>query len=129
MNERYERGANLLKSKRPDEYEKLTKKLGVKAPDAEKYILEFVYGDIWSREGLDLRAKAIATVSALASIGGAETQLKSHIMGALECGCKPEEIIEVMYHIIPYAGFARGLNGLRAALEAFEEHKITVNAS
>lgn len=120
MNERYEKGAQLLKSKRPDEYENLTQGLARTAPDAAKYVIEFAYGDIWSRPNLELKTKALVTISCLASIGGAEPQLKSHIGGALKCGCTETEIIETLYQIIPYAGLPRALNAMKCANDVFK---------
>ncbi len=118
-NERYDRGVALLKSKRPDEYDNLTQSLAAAAPDAAKYVIEFAYGDIWSRPGMDLKTKALVTISCLASIGGAEPQLKSHIGGALKCGCTEIEIIETFYQIIPYAGLPRALNAIKCANDVF----------
>ena len=117
--QRYERGKNLLQSKRPDEYKNLTTNLHPLASDAGKYVIEFAYGDIWSREGLDLKTKAMITISCLATMGGTEPQLKSHIAGALKCGATQQEIIEVLYQIIPYAGLPRALNAMNVAKDVF----------
>ena len=93
------------------------------APDFAQYLIEFPFGDIYSRPGLDLRSREIATVAALTAMGNAAPQLKVHIAAALHVGLTPEEIIEVMMQMAVYAGFPAALNGLFAAKEVFASHK------
>ena len=58
------------------------------APDFARYLLEFPFGDIYARPGLDLRSREIATVAALTAMGTATPQLKVHIAAALHVGRK-----------------------------------------
>ena len=89
------------------------------APDFARYLLEFPFGDIYARPGLDLRSREIATVAALTAMGNAAPQLKVHIAAALHVGLTQEEIIEVIMQMAVYAGFPAALNGLFAAKEVF----------
>lgn len=89
------------------------------APDFARYLLEFPFGDIYSRPGLDLRSREIATVAALTALGNATPQLKVHIAAAQHVGLTREEIIEVIMQMAVYAGFPAALNGLFAAKEVF----------
>ena len=89
------------------------------APDFARYLLEFPFGDIYARPGLDLRSREIATVAALTAMGTATPQLKAHIAAALHVGLTQEEIIEVIMQMAVYAGFPAALNGLFAAKEVF----------
>ncbi len=89
------------------------------APDFARYLLEFPFGDIYSRPGLDLRSREIATVAALTALGNARPQLKVHIAAALHVGLTEEEVIEVIMQMAVYAGFPAALNGLFAAKEVF----------
>lgn len=89
------------------------------APDFARYLVEFPFGDIYSRPGLDLKSREMATVSALAALGHARPQLKVHIAAALNVGCTREEIIEIIIQMAVYAGFPAALNGLSAAREVF----------
>ncbi|MEB7558968.1 carboxymuconolactone decarboxylase family protein [Kluyvera cryocrescens] len=89
------------------------------APDFARYLLEFPFGDIYARPGLDLRSREIATVAALTALGNATPQLKVHIAAALHVGLTKEEIIEVIMQMAVYAGFPAALNGLFAAKEVF----------
>lgn len=89
------------------------------APDFATYVFEFPFGDIYSRPGLDLRAREIATIAALAALGNAAPQLKVHIEAGLNVGLSREEIVEIMMQMAVYAGFPAALNGLFAAKEVF----------
>ncbi|EMX9181439.1 carboxymuconolactone decarboxylase family protein [Citrobacter sedlakii] len=89
------------------------------APDFTRYLIEFPFGDIYSRSELDLRSREIATVAALTAMGNAAPQLKVHIEAALHVGLTQAEIIEVMMQMAVYAGFPAALNGLFAAKEVF----------
>ncbi|MFC5418540.1 carboxymuconolactone decarboxylase family protein [Bosea eneae] len=89
------------------------------APDFANYVFEFPFGDIYSRPGLDLRSREIATIAALAALGNAQPQLKVHIEAGLNVGLSRREITEVMIQMAVYAGFPAALNGLFAAKEVF----------
>ena len=90
------------------------------APDLANLAIGFVYGEVYSRDGLSLQQRQLATVAALATMGGVEPQLKFHIAGALNVGCSPTEIVELMIHLVVYAGFPVALNGTAAAKEVFD---------
>jgi 4-carboxymuconolactone decarboxylase len=89
------------------------------APDFARYVLEFSFGDIYSRPGLDLRSREIATIAALTALGNASPQLKVHIEAGLNVGLSRDEITEVIMQMAVYAGFPAALNGLFAAKEIF----------
>ena len=89
------------------------------APDFARYVIEFPFGDIYSRPGLDLRAREIATIAALTALGNASPQLKVHIEAGLNVGLSRDEITEVIMQMAVYAGFPAALNGLFAAKEIF----------
>lgn len=98
------------------------------APDFARYLIEFPFGDIYSRPGLDLRSREMAVVAALTAMGNAAPQLKVHIGGALNVGVTPEEIVEVIMQMAVYAGFPAALNGLFAAKEVFAAHGVALPA-
>lgn len=84
------------------------------APDLAALAIGFVYGEIYPRPGLTLAQRQLATVAALASMGGLEPQLKFHLAGALNVGCTAAELVELMIHLTIYAGFPAALNGISA---------------
>ena len=89
------------------------------APDFARMLIEFPFGDIYSRPGLDLKSREMATVAALAAMGNALPQLKIHIGAALNVGMTLTEVVEILIQIAVYAGFPAALNGLFAAKELF----------
>ena len=102
--------------------EKVIDSLADIAPDFAKYLLEFPFGDIYSRPGLDIRAREIATIAALTALGNATPQLKVHIAAGLNVGISRDEIVETIMQMAVYAGFPAALNGLFAAKEVFRDH-------
>jgi 4-carboxymuconolactone decarboxylase len=83
--------------------------------------VEFAFGDIYSRPGLTLRDREIATVAALTAMGTATPQLKVHLHAALNVGITRDEIVEIIMQMAVYAGIPAALNGLFAAKEVFGE--------
>jgi 4-carboxymuconolactone decarboxylase len=96
------------------------------APELGEWIADFAYGDVVSRPGLDLRSRELVTVAALTALGNARPQLEVHIDGALNAGCTPQEILEVIMQMAVYAGFPASLNGISAAREVFGARGITL---
>jgi 4-carboxymuconolactone decarboxylase len=122
-NERYTRGLAKLKEIDGQGGENVIESLRDIAPDFARLLLEFPFGDIYSRPGLDLKTRELAVVAALTSLGNAQPQLKVHIQGALNVGCSEQEIIEVMMQMAVYAGFPAALNGIFAAKDVFAKGK------
>lgn len=89
------------------------------APDFATYLFEFPFGDIYSRPGLSLRDREIATIAGLAAMGTAAPQLKVHIEAGLNVGLSQDEITEILMQMAVYAGFPAALNGLFVAKEVF----------
>ncbi|RRV10076.1 carboxymuconolactone decarboxylase family protein [Pseudomonas sp. v388] len=116
---RLERGKRALAEIDGEAGQKVVAALANIAPDFATYLFEFPFGDIYSRPGLSLRDREIATVAALAAMGTATPQLKVHIEAALNVGLSREEITEILMQMAVYAGFPAALNGLFAAKEVF----------
>ncbi len=119
--DRYQQGWKKLAEVDGEAGQRVLESLQDIAPDLGRYIIEFAFGDIYSRPGLDLKSREIATVAALTALGNAQPQLKVHIHGALNVGCSREEIVEVIMQMAVYAGFPSALNGIFAAKEVFRE--------
>ncbi|PIE63285.1 MAG: 4-carboxymuconolactone decarboxylase [Desulfobacter postgatei] len=123
-NERFEAGLKKLHEIDGEAGKNVIESLASIAPDLANYIIEFPFGDVYQRPGLDLKSREIATVAALTSLGHCLPQLKVHINGALNVGCKPQEIIEVIIQMSVYAGFPAALNAMFVAKEVFQERNI-----
>jgi len=119
--ERYERGWRKLQEIDGEAGERVIESLKDIAPDFARYLIEFPFGDIYSRPGLDLKSREIATVAALTALGNAAPQLKVHIQAALNVGCSRREVVETIMQMAVYAGFPAALNGLFAAKEVFQD--------
>lgn len=116
---RFERGMDMLEAIDGAGGRAVLESLRDIAPDFGRYLVEFPFGDIYSRPGLDLKSREIATVAALTALGNARPQLEVHIAAALNTGCSETEIIETIMQMAVYAGFPAALNGIFAAREVF----------
>ena len=121
--DRYKRGWEKLKEVDGEAGEKVIDSLKDIAPEFADLLIEFPFGDIYSRPGLDLKSREIAVIAALTALGNAAPQLKVHIHGALNVGCTKEEVVEVIMQMAVYAGFPAALNGLFTAKEVFNERE------
>ena len=97
------------------------------APDLSKYVVEFAFGDIYARPGIDNKQKVLTTISALVAQG--TPQIEMHVKTGLTVGLTPEEIVGCIMHLIPYTGFPRALNALSAAQKVFAEQGVSVTTS
>lgn len=118
---RYKRGQETLSRIHGHIGEGVMNALGDIAPDFARLIIEFPYGDIYSRGILSPKERQIATLASLVTLGNAPTELKAHIQGGLNVGCSKQEIIEVIMQMAVYAGFPAALNALLVAKEVFAE--------
>jgi 4-carboxymuconolactone decarboxylase len=119
MTSRYENGLVKLAEIDGEAGQKVIDSLQAICPDLAKYTIEFPFGDIYQRSQLDLKSREIATVAALTALGHCAPQLNVHINDALNVGCKPDEIIEVILQMAVYAGFPAALNGMFVAKDVF----------
>jgi 4-carboxymuconolactone decarboxylase len=117
--DRFERGVRALAAIDGHAGQKVVDALADIAPDFARYLIEFPFGDIYTRPGLGLREREIATIAALTALGNAAPQLKVHIEAGLNVGLGREEIVETIMQMAVYAGFPAALNGLFAAKEVF----------
>jgi 4-carboxymuconolactone decarboxylase len=123
---RFDRGLEKLREIDGAAGERVIASLADVAPDLARYVIEFGFGDIYSRGILSLKEREIATVAALVALGNAQPQLKVHIHGALNVGCTRQEVMEIIMQMAVYAGFPAALNGAFAAKEVFSERDQSV---
>lgn len=119
--ERYRRGWDALRKIDGEQGERVVASLADVAPDFARLLIEFPFGDIYTRPGLDLKSRELAVIAALTAMGTAVPQLKVHLHGALNVGCTRDEIVEVIMQMAVYAGFPAALNGLSATREVFAQ--------
>lgn len=120
MKNRYAIGLELLAKIDGEGGAKVVERLEAIMPDFARLLVEFPFGDVYSRPAIDLKSREIATLAALAALGSAAPQLKIHTRAALNVGCSREEILEVILQTAVYAGFPAALNALFAAAEVLD---------
>ncbi len=120
---RYEQGWKRLQETNEPQARQLLDSLKDVAPDLGRYIVEFAYGDVLSRTGLDAKSRELVSIGILAALGNASPQLEMHIHSALNVGCTREEIVETMIQTAVYAGFPAALNGTAIVREVFLERE------
>lgn len=123
---RHQRGLQQLSAVDGERGVRVVEALARSFPDFAGYLVDYPFGDIYSRPGLGLREREIAVVAALCALGNAAPQLKVHLHAALHVGCTPGEIVEVVMQMSVYAGFPAALNGLTAVREVFAEEGIAL---
>ena len=69
----------------------------------QELITRYAWGEVWSRPGLDRRARSMITLAALVATGR-EHELEMHVRAALRNGLTPDEIGEVLLHCAVYCG-------------------------
>lgn len=110
--ERFERGLALLRQVDGDRVaDNLLQRYVDIAPDFSRYLVEFAFGEIYAREG-DLKHREIVAISSLATMGGCDPQLETHVHGAFNVGLSEREVVEVIMTLIPYIGFPKALNAV-----------------
>ena len=97
------------------------------APDLTRLVVEFAFGDIYSRPGLDNKQKVLTTISALVAQG--TPQIGMHVITGLNAGLPPDEIAGCIMHLIPYVGFPRALNALKVAQQVFAEQGVAISGT
>ncbi len=120
---RYEKGKNSLESIQGRSVEEIFKDLEDIAPDLSRFVVEFPYSEIYTREEVDLKTRELCTVAAL-TVLGTVPQLKDHINAALNVGNSPAEIVEIIMQMSAYCGFPKSINGIMAAKEVFVEKDL-----
>ena len=108
MNDRYRRGLDLLNTLDREQGARILAALQDIAPDFARYLIEFPFGDVYSRPGLDLKTRELATVAALTAMANAAPQLKIHVHGAMNVGASRQEILEVIIQMAILCGVSCG---------------------
>lgn len=119
-NDRLDRGTRRLSEIDGGAIEAMVASLG----DLGRYVVEFAYGDIHTREGLSARDRELVSVAVLTALGARERQLEAHLKSALNVGLSIAELREVIIQTVPYAGFPTAINAMYR-LESVEASRIT----
>ena len=125
QDDRFRRGWEQLMEVDGEAGERVVESLHDVAPDLGRYVVEFAFGEIYRRPGLDLRQRQLVTIAALTTLGGAEAQLEVHVNAALNVGLTAREVVEAIMHCVPFTGFPRVLNAIFVAKRVFAERGVS----
>jgi 4-carboxymuconolactone decarboxylase len=91
------------------------------APEDEQHIQRLLsancFGDHYTRGGLDLPTRELLTFAMLVAHGGCDPQVRAHVSANLSVGNGRQLLIGVITQLLPFIGYPRTLNGLRAVDE------------
>ena len=119
--DRFQRGADRLDALAPGLRARLEESMAPIAPDFARWIVEFGYGDVHTRPGLDPKQRQLVVLGALAALGHPQLQLRAQIAVALGAGLTPAEVVEAILQATPFVGFPAATNALRSAHQVFTE--------
>jgi 4-carboxymuconolactone decarboxylase len=95
------------------------------SPDFAKYLLNFVYGEIYSRpSNLTNNLREIAAVSCLIGSGSPEGPLQHHIRGMLRTGWVKDDVIELIIFLSVFIGFPAATRALSIAKKTFDDEVL-----
>jgi 4-carboxymuconolactone decarboxylase len=118
---RYDRGLDTMRAIFGPGSEAALQDLAATNPDLARYLVEFPFGDIYPRPGLDLKTREMLTVAALTVLGYPQAELKEHIRGALNVGCTRGELLEIILQMAVNAGFPAALEAGKTEASVFGE--------
>jgi 4-carboxymuconolactone decarboxylase len=121
----YQRGMNEIRKQLGPMADSYIQRIKALAPEFAWVNVTFPFGELYTRDVLDLKTRELCTVSALTVQGFSLPQLKLHIDAALRAGASREEVIEVITQMIAYAGFPAATNALMTADAVFQDHDAT----
>lgn len=128
MNKVRETGLAILHKVLGDAYfEKRTASKNSFNADARELVEEYCFGAIWGRPGLPARTRSLLVLAMLTALGKG-TELKMHVLGALNNGCTVDEIKEVLLQAMIYCGVPAGVEALRAAEEVLAQQNLIEKA-
>lgn len=123
MNDKRERGLALISEMMGSEiasHFETTAQEGGFASDSAEMALEFVFGAVWARPGLERKQRSLITLSILVATGQI-AEFKNHVKIAVANGCSVVELQEMLIQTIPYLGFPKFASAHAAAIETLRE--------
>jgi 4-carboxymuconolactone decarboxylase len=122
--ERFERGRSILRRIGGQDFDGPVNRLAQISPDLARFTIEYPYGDVLSRDGLDLRVRQICTISSLIAQGSVQSQLKFHMNGLLNVGGRPQDLVEIMFLTTAILGFPAAINAIGIVRQILSERDI-----
>ncbi|HMJ70329.1 MAG TPA: carboxymuconolactone decarboxylase family protein [Cyclobacteriaceae bacterium] len=98
------------------------------APAIDQFLKEHLFGDIFGRDVLDYKTRELATISALASLSGAQNQLRSHFNVGMRNGLTEQQLDQVVSIIKSKVGDVEG-NNAEVVLQAVLKRANTIEVN
>lgn len=89
--------------------------------DFQEWITEKVWGDLWTRPGLDLHKRSMVTIAILGALNHEELEL--HLRAARNTGVSVEEISEILLHVAVYAGVPSANRAFKVAKSIYDQEE------
>jgi 4-carboxymuconolactone decarboxylase len=124
----YQRGMNEIRKQLGPMADSYIQKIKALSPEFAWVNVTFPFGELYTRDVVDLKTRELCTVAALTVQGFSLPELKLHIDAALRSGASREEVIEVITQMIAYVGFPAATNALMTAQAVFEDRDATKEA-
>lgn len=118
---RYERGVQFLREHRGDaSTDAMLTSVRARGERFAEYAIANSYGETYLRDGIELKYRELATITVIATLGGVDDQLKTHVELGLKFGLRPEEIVEAMIQVSAYAGAPRCSQAMKQVQAVFD---------
>lgn len=118
---RYEKGLEIVREAAGDAVDKMLENM----PKNQKHFATFLanncFGDYFTRQGIDSKERELIIFVLLASMGGAESQLKGHISNNIRVGNTKQRLIDTITVLLPFIGYPRTLTALNCLNEIVPE--------
>jgi 4-carboxymuconolactone decarboxylase len=77
------------------------------------WVVDFAFGDVHTRPGLNARERELIIVAVLTAIGSSDPQVRAHIRALRAIDVPWNEIEETVLQTVPYAGVPRAVNAIK----------------
>lgn len=110
---RHEKGLAIQEPLYGDEIAKMLADVpGGLGEEAARYLTEFCFGDIYTRNGLDMQTRELLIYCILTTIE-ADSQLISHTVSNIKLGNSKERLAAAVIQTLPYIGFPSAMKALK----------------
>ena len=117
----YDEGLKVRRAVLGDDYvDRSTGNVSTFMKPLQQLVTEYCWGDIWTRPGLDRRARSIVNLSMLTALNR-PSELRLHVRGAVNNGLTQDEIGEVLLQTAIYCGVPAAIDSFKVAEDVFKE--------
>ncbi len=88
--------------------------------DVSHFLTEYCFGDIYTRNGLDVQTRELLIYCILTALE-ADSQLASHAVGNMKLGTSRETLAAAVIQCLPYVGFPPAMKALNAIMNVQSE--------